>query len=124
MSVQPATHEEIQIDDDEVEEEEEDEDEEEDAEDEDFEDSEEVTHGRSSGRGLTLKTLLKEGVLAPGEGHMTINYLVRLPLRDTHIHSLAPGLIHAQCWPPIDTLAGTLYVPCWPEWSLYHSIHC
>ena len=76
MSVQPPTHEEIQIDGDEVEEE--DEEEEEEAEDEDYEDIEEVTHGRSPGRGLTLKTLVKEGVLQPGEGHMTINYLVRL----------------------------------------------
>lgn len=90
MSVQPATHEEIQIDDDEVEEEEEEEDEEEDAEDEDFEDNEEVTHGRSPGRGLTLKTLLKERVLTPGEGHMTINYLVRLPLREKHTHIPLP----------------------------------
>ena len=83
MSVQPPTHEEIQIDGDEVEEEEEDEEEEDEAEDEDFEDIEEVTHGRSPGRGLTLKTLVKEGVLQPGEGHMTINYLVRLPYRDS-----------------------------------------
>lgn len=52
MSVQPATHEEIQIDDDEVEEEEEEEDEEEDAEDEDFEDNEEVTHGEQVQRRL------------------------------------------------------------------------
>ena len=86
MSVEASTGppEEIQIDDD-VEEIEEDEEEEEvDEEDEEVEEDDEeeeieaVTHGRSTGRGLTLKTLLKEGVLQPGEGTMTINYLVRL----------------------------------------------
>ncbi|XP_042230728.1 MPN domain-containing protein-like isoform X2 [Homarus americanus] len=81
MSVEPPTHEEIQIDDEveEIEEEEEDEeevDEEEDVdEEEEEEEIEEVTHGRSTGRGLTLKTLVKEGILQPGEGLMTINYL-------------------------------------------------
>ncbi|XP_045616911.1 MPN domain-containing protein isoform X2 [Procambarus clarkii] len=80
MSVEPPTHEEIQIDDEveEIEDEEEDEevDEEEDVdEEEEEEEIEEVTHGRSTGRGLTLKTLVKEGVLQPGEGLMTINYL-------------------------------------------------
>ncbi|KAK7077756.1 hypothetical protein SK128_021165 [Halocaridina rubra] len=83
MSVETPTPvpEEIQIDD-EVEEIEEDEEEEEAEEDEDEMEEEEeeeeieaVTHGRSTGRGLTLKTLLKEGVLQPGEGSMTINYL-------------------------------------------------
>ncbi|XP_064101453.1 MPN domain-containing protein CG4751-like isoform X2 [Macrobrachium nipponense] len=76
-----APPEEIQIDD-EVEEIEDDEEEEEvEEEDDDVEEEEEeeeieaVTHGRSTGRGLTLKTLLKEGVLQPGEGTMTINYL-------------------------------------------------
>ncbi|KAK7027370.1 hypothetical protein SK128_009135, partial [Halocaridina rubra] len=90
MSVETPTPvpEEIQIDD-EVEEIEEDEEEEEAEEDEDEMEEEEeeeeieaVTHGRSTGRGLTLKTLLKEGVLQPGEGSMTINYLplVCIPL--------------------------------------------
>ncbi|XP_068210931.1 MPN domain-containing protein CG4751-like isoform X2 [Palaemon carinicauda] len=76
-----APLEEIQIDD-EVEEIEDDEEEEEvEEEEDDVEEEEEeeeieaVTHGRSTGRGLTLKTLLKEGVLQPGEGTMTINYL-------------------------------------------------
>lgn len=84
MSVEPPTHEEIQIDDeveevDDEEEEEEEVDEEEDVdEEEEEEEIEEVTHGRSTGRGLTLKTLVKEGILQPGEGLMTINYLVRL----------------------------------------------
>ncbi|KAK8731295.1 hypothetical protein OTU49_007527 [Cherax quadricarinatus] len=81
MSVEPPTHEEIQIDDEveEIDDEEEDEeevDEEEDVdEEEEEEEIEEVTHGRSTGRGLTLKTLVKEGILQPGEGLMTINYL-------------------------------------------------
>lgn len=84
MSVEPSTHEEIQIDDEveEIDEEEEEEDEvdedEEVDEEEEEEEVEEVTHGRSTGRGLTLKTLVKERVLQPGEGLMTINYLVRL----------------------------------------------
>ncbi|XP_063614660.1 MPN domain-containing protein-like [Penaeus indicus] len=81
MSVEPSTHEEIQIDDEveEIDEEEEEEDEvdedEEVDEEEEEEEVEEVTHGRSTGRGLTLKTLVKERVLQPGEGLMTINYL-------------------------------------------------
>lgn len=69
------------IDDEEEDEEEEVEDEEEDVEEEEEEeegDHCEVTVGRRSGRGLTLKTLLKERVLEPGEGSMTINYLVRI----------------------------------------------
>lgn len=80
MSVEPPTHEEIQIDDEveEIEDEDEDEVDEEDVfEDEEEEEIEEVTHGRSTGRGLTLRTLMKEGILQPGEGLMTINYLVR-----------------------------------------------
>ncbi|XP_018020297.1 uncharacterized protein LOC108676688 isoform X2 [Hyalella azteca] len=47
--------------------------EEDDEEEEEGDDS--VTHGRRSGRGLTLMTLLKEKVLQPGQGNMTINYL-------------------------------------------------
>ena len=67
------------MDEDEEQEEEEVDDEEEDVEEEEEEeegDHSEVTVGRRSGRGLTLKTLLKERVLEPGEGSMTINYLV------------------------------------------------
>lgn len=67
------------MDEEEEEEEEEVEDEDEDVEEEEEEeegDHSEVTVGRRSGRGLTLKTLLKERVLEPGEGSMTINYLV------------------------------------------------
>ncbi|KAL7648122.1 UNVERIFIED_CONTAM: hypothetical protein RMT77_000023 [Armadillidium vulgare] len=66
------------MDEEEEEEEEEVEDEDEDVEEEEEEeegDHSEVTVGRRSGRGLTLKTLLKERVLEPGEGSMTINYL-------------------------------------------------
>ncbi|XP_076046051.1 MPN domain-containing protein-like isoform X3 [Oratosquilla oratoria] len=73
-SLEPAsedTHMEDEVEEIEEEEEEDDEDLGEDEE----EEGAEITHGRSTGRGLTLKTLLKEGVLEPGEGHMTINYL-------------------------------------------------
>ena len=83
MSNEIASEEVVQMeDDDDVEEDEEDEeeveDEEEDVEeDDDDETLEEITVGRRSGRGLTLKTLLKARVLQPGQGLMNINYLVR-----------------------------------------------
>ena len=41
---------------------------------EDDEDIDEDIKG--SGRALTLRMLLKENVLTPGDGNMTINYLV------------------------------------------------
>lgn len=87
MSVETPVREEIQIDDEEGEDEdlEEEVEEEEEVEDEE-EEIEEVTHGRSTGRGLTLKTLVKEGVLQPGEGTMTINYLVRDFTTSCHSH--------------------------------------
>ncbi|KAK3850924.1 hypothetical protein Pcinc_042394 [Petrolisthes cinctipes] len=75
MSVETPAREEIHIEDEEIEDEDLEEEVEEEEEVEDEEEEIEVTHGRTTGRGLTLKTLVKEGVLQPGEGTMTINYL-------------------------------------------------